>query len=219
MEYLVTPQDYLARARDCLLSNKPSNIFYAALELRCCVESRQADYLEALEFFRGTKIKHWQVGQTSRKLLESWENPKIAKLTYQFPDKDFPTFFTPVKPTLARAIEKELGVLLHAQTKFREAKDQWWANQRNRLTEIYREAWVACRGEHMAPPLWNAESRETHPVRLYARPDTAELLIRFLLLQPTAANRSVLARPTASKRFMLNVDYLDEPPGDWECDL
>lgn len=208
MEYLVTPQDYLARARDRLLSNDPYNLFYAALELRCCVESRQADYLDALDFYRGNKIKHWQVGQTSRKLLESWEDPKIAQLTYHFADRDFVTFFTPVKPTLARAVERELGALLHAQTKFRKPDDPWWQATRKRLVEVYRDAWIACRGEHMAPPLWDARTRVAHPMRIYGRPETADLLVRLLLLG-TSTN----------KEFVMGVDYFDEPPEDWKCDL
>jgi hypothetical protein len=208
MTYSISPQGYLARARDLLLSNDPPSIFYAALELRCCVESRQADYLEALEFYRGIKIKPWQIGQTSRKLLEVWKNPKIAKLTYRFADREFETFFTPVKPTLARAVEKELGSLLHAQSTLRNVNDAWWAINRCRLIEIYREAWVACRGEHMAPPLWKASSREAHPMRLYARPETADLVVRLLLLAKSE-----------SKNFVLSIDYLEEPPEDWECGI
>jgi len=208
MDYPITPQDYLARARDRLLSNDPANLFYAALELRCCVESRQGDYLDALEYFRGHKIRPWQVGQTSRKLLTVWDDPKIAKLTYKFPDKEFETFFTPVMPALVRAVEKELGALLHAQTKFRKASEGWWESTKNRLIEIYREAWVACRGEHMAPPLWNFQSGETHPMKLYTRADTADLVVRMLLLGKSR-----------TKEFVLGVDYLDESPEDWKCDL
>ena len=78
MTYAVSPQEYLARARQRLISNDPSSLFYAAFELRCCVESRQADYLDALEFYRGKKAKHWKVGDTSRRLLHVWDDPKIA---------------------------------------------------------------------------------------------------------------------------------------------
>lgn len=38
---------YLDRAKDCLEEGNPRNLFYAAFELRCFVERRQQDYLEA----------------------------------------------------------------------------------------------------------------------------------------------------------------------------
>jgi hypothetical protein len=150
MDYPVTPQDYLARARERLISNDPANLFYAAFELRCCVESRQADYLDALEKYQGVKVKGWKVGEVSRKLLHVWPDPKIARLTYGFDGREFPTYFTPVPPKLVRAVEKDVGPFLHAQLHDRRSDDEWWQEARAKLTQIYKEAWIACRGEHMA---------------------------------------------------------------------
>lgn len=207
MTYATSPEAYLGRARERLLSGEVEDLFYAAFELRCCVESRQADYLDALETRTGRKVKAWQVRKTANTLLQTWRDPKICRLTYVIGDKQFPTYFTPVTSELARAVERHIGPLMHAPASYHEARSPWWDETRSRLVNIYRQAWVSCQGEHRAPPLWNERTRETHPMKLYVTP-TSEALITYL---------TALSGRRGS--FELRVEYLDDPPPEWLCDL
>jgi hypothetical protein len=205
--YAITPHAYLSRARKRLTSTCHEDLFYAAFELRCCIESRQADYLEALEKYRGSKIKPWRVAEGAKRLLHVWDQPRISELIYELDGRDYPTYFTPVKPELARAAERDIGMLMHAQSMHYPPDDPWWAETKSRLVEIYREAWVACQGEHMSPPLWNACTGEAHPARLYVTPASEELLDRL----------SALAQ--SGRTFKVRVAYFDEPPPHWRCNL
>lgn len=205
MDYAIAPQAYLARARERLLSERNEELFYAAFELRCAVEKRYADYLDALEYYKGQKTKTWHLSDASRKIERLWKHPKIAKLTYIFDYNEFPTYYTPIPSRVTRAAEK-LGSLLHSQPRVRAATDGWWDSTRSQLIELYRGAWAACRGEHMAPPLWDSVTGIAHPSTMYASPATADLLIRIL-------------RSKGGARFILRVEYLDAIPADWNCDM
>ena len=45
-DYRISARDYLARARERLMAGKKAALFHAALELRYCIEARQAEHLE-----------------------------------------------------------------------------------------------------------------------------------------------------------------------------
>lgn len=191
-----------------MLENEPRFMFYAAFELRCCIEARQAGYIRALQYFRDGKVKPWRLRELSGKLHEIWDEPSIASIRFYFDDGwDFQTYYTPVTKRLVQAAEKELGRLLHS---IEIEDDKWpeWANQRKvALTEIYRDAWLACQGQHLAPPIWNAHTKEPHPFCIEGGDEVRELFERFELG----------AAGEADFRFELN--YLENPPADWECDL
>ena len=49
MDYRIHSRDYLQRARKRLDSGTPDALFHAAFELRCGIEARMQQYLEAQE--------------------------------------------------------------------------------------------------------------------------------------------------------------------------
>lgn len=208
LTYQTDARAYLARARQCLIESEHRFLFYAAFELRCCIETRQAGYIAALEFYRGNKVKPWRLRELSGKLRKVWDRPSIASIRFYFDDGwSFQTYYTPVTKELVMAAEKELGQLLHSVYI---DQDEWpaWADERKRaLTRIYRDAWLACQGQHLAPPIWDADTREPHPFCIEGGDEVRELFERFEL------------GATGKTQFRFELDYLNHPPKNWHCDL
>jgi hypothetical protein len=200
--------DYLSRARECLSSNLNSQLFYAAFELRCCIEQRQADYIEGLQHLSNRKVKRWNIGETSKRLHDVWDKPKISSIVFQFADgHEIQTYYTPVTKSLVKAAERELGELLHSLNLEADDVDAWLTAKRTRLIEIYREAWIACQGQHMAPPLWEASSGKAHPFLMKGGVEVKEIFERLEL------------DIDGYRKVVLSIDYVDQPPSKWKCDL
>lgn len=207
MNYSVAPRDYLDRAKHLLVSDRVENLPYAAFELRACVEARQAQYYDAFEWKRGQKIKSWKVSEISRKLHENWKYQKIAKITYHLPVGDWETYFTPITPGLAQAVNEDLGNILHALSEDVINSPMWWNVKLEKMVGIYRQAWVACKGQHLAMPLWDPQSRQMHPVEMAGADDELPYI--------EALSKIFVDRLSTS----FSVEYLEEPPETWKCDL
>lgn len=96
MFYDSSPHGYLARAKLRLCEGTPEALFYAAFELRCCVESRQDWYANAMEHLR-VKIRPWKITETAKRLESVFDSQKIAYLIFGPPDEDkFHLYYTPV---------------------------------------------------------------------------------------------------------------------------
>jgi hypothetical protein len=203
----VSARGHLRRAKLLLCSKELANLRYAALELRCCVETRQADYLNAMSWLKSPKVKRWETSKVSRALSRYWDDPKIAQIVYNLPSGSWSTYFTPVTKPLVEACAKETGLLLHAIENDLADEISWWRDRREGLLALYRQAWVACRGEHIAMPIWDATSRSMHPVLLYVEDDHEHSL------------KSLVSHFETGREVSFSIDYLDDPPSDWKCDL
>ena len=205
MDYSVSAKGYLERAKSVLLDGTPEGLFYAAFELRCCVETRQAEYAEALSAYKGTKIKPWNLGDTGKKIRKASYADRIALMRYDFGDKQFESYHTPVSDQLVSFCERELGKLLHCQPEYRSPEHDWWRAMRAQLIEGYRMAWLACQGDSLVPPIWDPVSKQVHPVVLERNLDNTFLFDRM----PTLPG----------SKFNFEVRYLSEVPPHWRCDL
>ena len=65
-EYGLHARDYLARACACLAEGSRAALFYAAFELRCGIEARLQQYLEAQR-------------EKTRKIKQGWRIAKLAR--------------------------------------------------------------------------------------------------------------------------------------------
>jgi hypothetical protein len=198
MSYSVSSRAYLARAKQRLKEQTLESIFYAALELRCCVETRQEEYATALDFLK-TKVKPWKIGKTAKTLENVFESKKIAHIALNFEGTtQFDLYYTPVSEKLYGAAEG-LGALLHRMEVFKTDTDPFWTRTRLELLDIYRDAWLACQGTLLTPPFFEQPLRVENPSE-----DLAEWLMR--------AGKEQL-------KLRMTVDYLDQPPSGWRCDL
>jgi hypothetical protein len=203
----VSAKGHLRRAKVLLSSKQLANLTYAALELRCCIETRQADYLNAMSWLKAPKTKRWEIGKISRALERYWQDPKIARIVYNFPSGDWATYFTPVTKSLVETSAKVTGMLLHAIEDDVASQPGWWEDRREGLLALYREAWIACRGEHIAMPIWDATTQSMHPVTLYVEDDEEGSI------------KSLVSHFEKGSKMTFSIDYLDDPPSDWVCDL
>lgn len=204
--YGVGATSYLERARARLIDDQETSIFYAALELRCCVEARQAEYIEHLSVYKNQKLRPYRIGENRTKIAKISGGELIAKMTFNFEDGvTLEGFHTPVPAALTKYCETSLDALRHAQTTFRALDDPWWRDAREGLEKHYRLAWVACRGNLLVPPLWNGIGKPAHP----------------LVIEATDGDTSLIERMQGSvgKPFKVQVEYLEAPPPDWICDL
>jgi hypothetical protein len=205
--YGVSAAGYLSRVRARLLEADKACLFYAALELRCCVEARQAEYIEHLSAFKGKKVRPYRIGENREKIAKISGGKLIAKLTFDLSEgRIFEAFHTPVPASLTRFCERSLDSLRHAQRIYRKHDDPWWETTRNLLIENYRLAWISCQGNLLVPPLWSSRSGQTHPMV-------------FELDEKDRAFMETIRSSSAGDPFQVHVEYLESPPRTWVCDL
>src|SRR5437867_3708509 len=104
MTYDVSSRGYLARARVRLDEETPESLFYAAFELRCGIETRLQDYLEAHTEALDLRRVGWRItfmGKTLEREFSSGE--KIARVRVYRDDGGAligTWYHTPVSPSL-----------------------------------------------------------------------------------------------------------------------
>lgn len=206
MPYPVDAKGYLSRAKAALENGRPEGLFYAAYELRCCVEARQAEYVEALTAFNGTKVRPWELSLQGKRIRNKSYASTLTLMRYTFPNgTTHDSYHTPVTNALLSFANKTLHSLMHCQPEFRDDDNPWWDKMRAELVEGYRMAWLACQGDSMVPPLWNSQTKEMHPVRLSLTEENAHLVPLLSGLQGQTVGMS--------------VSYPKKPPSKWVCDL
>lgn len=204
--YGISAQAYLERTRTQLLENTHESLFYAALELRCCVEARQAEYVEHLSAYKGQKVCPYQIGENRKKIAKISGGELIARLQFNLDDgQALVGYHTPVPASLTQYCERHLDNLRHTQPQYRPPDDPWWDATRTDLIKNYRQAWVACQGNMLVPPLWSTRSGKTHPVTFEFAEADREMADRM--------------KNSVGEHLIVEVKYLESPPQEWVCDL
>jgi hypothetical protein len=205
MPYDSSPHGYLARAKQRLCERTHEALFYAAFELRCCVESRQDWYADAIEHLR-VKITPWKIGQTAKRLENVFDSQKISHLTFGLKGNDkFEFYYTPVTKKLYKNAEK-LGEFLHCMRTHKiDDDDAFWPTTRIFIEGVYRDAWIACHGTLLVPPLFQGKTRALHPIKI-------ERYTEELIAWMDRAHQE-------GTQIVLKVKYLDKAPTEWVCDL
>jgi hypothetical protein len=149
------------------------DLFYAALELRCGVQSRLEEYLEAHRQIAAKKKTGWRIPELARDFERiSRVGDKVARLTIQRSGAaDLVVYFTPVTKRL-QAMAGRLGALLHAQDSHAD-DDPWRAATRSFVEQVYEELRSANVGTLMGPPLLNRKTGQLSLVLSMARKDDA----------------------------------------------
>ena len=155
VSYGVGAEEYLARGRRRLAEGSAEALFYAAFELRCGIEARMQEYLEARQEILRKKRHGYQIAKLARGLERVFAGgDKIVELLI-FESDGTPRqqlYFTPVRSSLRRGAAK-LGDLLHARPTQLGEDHRWWGEQRALLEEMANELGLACFGTLMGPPL------------------------------------------------------------------
>jgi len=201
MNYGISSRDYLSRAQERLLEGKLESLFYAAFELRCGIESRMQEYLDAQEFVSKKKKKGWQIAKLGKDIEQVFKiGDKVAEFTVI--EKETGNiidifYYTPVTSKLRKMAEK-LGELLHATKKSRKDDDKWWHDIRKYLKEVYQELTKANVGTLLGVPL--------------IRKDTGQLYMNIEILKGEDPNSIKNRVGQIGTQRILKVRYLDELP-------
>jgi hypothetical protein len=203
-EYDDTPRGFLSRARQCLENADPAQLFYAALELRFCVEARQDEYVYAQRRYIKSAPPAYRIGSQAAALRKLFNRDEILKLQLVFGDhpQPFVLYYTPVTYQLKNSAEK-LGDLLHVQKNRRSNEDAWWTQARADLVKIYRGAWVACRGEMLSPLLLDRNGNAVGAIE-FVGPRNDDLFERI---------------QRKGRKFKLTVNYIGAPTPEFVPDL
>ena len=142
-------------------------MFYAAFELRCGVEARLHQYLEAYKRIALKKKRKWRIPE----LVEDLEEAIVAG---DFPvgdeiirlnivgDKDREVratfYYTPVTSKLCK-MAGMVGNLMHHPQLYRNTDDNWWAETRAFLEEMHTELSKANQGTLIGLPSLNKGER------------------------------------------------------------
>lgn len=165
MYHGISSRDYLSRAQERLREGKLESLFYAAFELRCGIESRMQQYLNAQEFVSKSKKKGWQIAKLGKNIEQVFkmgdrvaEFAVIEKETGSIIDK---FYYTPVTSKL-REMGERLGDLLHAMKKSRKEDDKWWYDTRKYLEGVCQELAKANAGTLLGVPLIKKETGQLY---------------------------------------------------------
>lgn len=193
-----TARDYLRRARVCLAEGTEAALLYAALELRCGIEARLKEYLEAQT-------------QIDRKLREGWRIAGMVKslrrafdigdkfLLVRFLDTEtgeelLSYIYTPITRKTQK-LGAQLGEFLHAPQGKRDT--QWWKRVKTTVTEAEAGLENATLGSLLGVPL-------VYPTR-------NGFSIRAESWEPNDHRPKILDQLQKDKRpFKIDVHYFDE---------
>lgn len=154
---------YLVRARRQLDTGDQGSLFYAAFELRCAIESRLQQYLDAREDIAKHKKKGWKLAPSELELAKAFRDKRtIVELILTASDAgELRLFYTPVRKSLVTAGER-LGDLLHRAKSDLDDEDPWWSTTRNSLEETFTELEFASAGTLLAPPMMSRDGRNVY---------------------------------------------------------
>lgn len=204
--YGIDARSYLIRCRDRLRENSKASLFYAAFELRNCVEARLAEYIEHYEPLKHKKVKPFKIGENARLVKQINQGHAIACFQANIGGRLLCEYHTPVPIELKRFCETKVDCLRHAQIQFRHDNDEWWFKTRTELIDNYRLAYFACQGNMPVPPLWRNGTKQLHPTIFMVTPDNRATLEMFKDLP-------------VGEEGHVHVSYIDDPYTLWTPDL
>lgn len=184
----------MARAKSCLKNNSVVFLFYAAFEIRCGVEARMQEYLEAQEHISKKKRQGWQVTKLARNIDNVFRlGEKDAVLRIRHKDTkqvEFEARYTPVKASLRERVEK-LGNYLHSAKKYHAPDDKFWDKLRADVEKAVEELERATTGRLLGPLL-------LHPNKKH---------VDMKLELPTESEQEIIKKLTVGSDWIMQIEY------------
>ena len=105
MVYGISAREYLARAKSNLSNPDCTFLFYAAFELRACIEARQDEYVDAQQRYLKSLPKSEKIGKKAKLLARICKPHLITALRFVFDDGDYFVYYTPVSNNLHKKVK------------------------------------------------------------------------------------------------------------------
>jgi hypothetical protein len=178
--YGTRAKDYLARAEQRLAEHAPEGLFYAALELRCGIERRMKQYLDAQTHISKARKSGWEIAKLAKGIEEAFRTgDQIVEFTVMAgPGGEVLARFlyTPVTGRLQK-LGQQLGNYLHATAGLSEPSEAWWSEFRSKLDEAVHLLRMATTGELLGAPLLH---KTTHQIRMSGEFDQHDERLKFM---------------------------------------
>ncbi|NSX14940.1 hypothetical protein HTY52_12730 [Cupriavidus taiwanensis] len=201
--YGMSSRDYLERAETLLHKGGAAELFYAAFEIRCGIESRMLEYLNAWDHISKSKKKGWKISEIARNLESEFklQNKTIRWAAHHKVTGELLSclYHTPVSPVLQDCGEK-LGNYLHSMKQSRQMNDPWWTDFRHLLSSSSAKLREANTGTLLGPPLMKVGSNE----------------VRMQIEIHDRSNPSMPLLDMKGAPFISRIDYLDSLPDELE---
>lgn len=203
MVYNIASRDNLERARAQLDKATADSLFYAAFELRCGIERRMQEYLEAWDHISKKVKQGWQIPKLAKNIEKAFRiGDRVVKVTIKDSVSAPPIhifYYTPVSSKLKKMGEK-LGDLMHAMKKTISEDDCWWQETRDFLEQVYAELKKANRGTLLGPPLIEKKTGHVRMITMIKREEEKKA-------------ESIKESMPLNKELIFDVEYVDDIPG------
>ena len=167
MPHDASPEAFASRIRDHLLAGGEDSLLYAALELRCAVESRMQAYLAPLDHVARSQKEDYSMPKLAKTTENTFKiGEQMAIYTFAFDDgtPDLVLRYIPISQRL-RSIVARLGNVLHFPGEKNLENADWWRTLRSELTEGLAWFKLAAGGDLLGAPLMRRGSKQG---KLYA---------------------------------------------------
>lgn len=193
-----TSRGYLERARARIAEGSDEALLYAALELRCGIEARLSEYLEAQTHISEKLRTGWQIAAMAKNLQKAFdigEKFLLVRVVDATTLEELTFFlYTPVTKK-TQALAGALGEFLHAPQGKRD--DAWWQRVKACVIDAAAGLENATRGNLLGVPLM--------------RPGTSSFSIRAESWERNDPRPQILdSLKTAERPFKIEVRYFDE---------
>ena len=198
--YGIHSRDYLRRARHLLDQHSVQTLFYAAFELRCGIEARMHQYLDAQAAVSKKKKRGWKIAKLAKNLNAAFRTgDKIVEFAIMLDGHSEATafYYTPVRSKLRRMAQR-LGDYMHAMQGHPTSKG-WWEGMRAYLEQVFEELFQANTGTLLGPPLVSSAGKLDFVHELLPDEDAGDTL-------------AALGKP--GTEATIRVRYLDDVPTD-----
>lgn len=194
-------KDYLQRARSLLDQSGIEALFYAALELRCGIEARMQEYLQAQKHISKKMKSGWQIAKLGKNIERAFQlGDKVVEISIldkRTSDRILALYYTPVTKKLRKMGEK-LGKYMHAQKKYIPPDDNYWEKMRTFLENAYVKLEKANRGNLLGPPIMHYKTGKVDLTIEIDNEEEEALLTEFL--------------PKMGEKTTVKVQYIDDIP-------
>lgn len=205
--YPTAAQSYLRRARERILEGNAESLFYAAFELRACIEARVVEYAETLPNIKGKRVTSWQLAKARLALQRAVPDRRFTVVTITIGDDRHTVIHTPIPNEVWKNVGK-LGDYLHYRHEFDGGDHAQLLAFADLVLTVYKDAWIACKGDLIGPLLGKGKPGST--VTTLIRLDSPDAL---------AFNKVVKKAIADETPATMGVEYPKELPVDWDFDL
>ncbi|CAK2782332.1 Terminase [Vibrio crassostreae] len=163
MSYGITSRDYLQRAKTLRAKNDIASLFYAVFELRCGIEVRMKEYLDAQRHISEKKKKGWKIAELARNIEDTFRlGEKKAIIQIVDASTQVPILFASYTPVRKKAhkVAQKLGNYMHCAKQYYSDNNPHWDHVRGLVDEGIAELQFSTSGNLLGPPMKHPKTGE-----------------------------------------------------------